>query len=56
LHSPSLSWYDLNALQERHESVTQRIVDLEVTLLHVEEKKFQLKRDVNVRLLELIGC
>ena len=46
---------DLDTLQERHESVIQRTVDLEETLLCAEEKKFQLKRDVKVRSPELIG-
>jgi len=40
----------------REETVIQRIVDLEETLLRAEEKKFQLKKDVKARLLKLTGC
>jgi len=47
---------ELNALQERHESVAQRSIDLKETLLRAEEKKYQLKRDVKARLFKLIGC
>jgi len=52
---PAMVYTDLDTLQERHESVIQRIVDLEETLLRAEEKKFQLKRDVKARSLELTG-
>jgi len=53
---PVMLHTDLDALQKRHESVIQRIVGLEETLLHAEERKFQLKRDLNARSLELTGC
>ena len=46
---------DLNALQERHRSVMQRIVDLEETLL-AREGEHQLKRDVEAKLPELVSC
>jgi len=47
---------DLDALQERHEGVIQRIVNLEETLFRDKEKTFQLKGDVKARSFELIGC
>ena len=46
---------DLNGLKETHKSVIQRIVKLEGTLLRVEKNKFQLKKDVKMRSLELAG-
>ena len=43
---PVMLHTDLDALQKRHESVIQRIFDLDEKLLRAEEKNFQLKRDV----------
>ena len=43
----------LDALQERHRSVTQRISDLEETLRGAREVECQLKRDAEAKSLEL---
>ena len=45
---------DLDAMQERHESVIQRITNLEETLCLAWEEKYQHKRDVEAKSLELI--
>ena len=56
-NSPALPWCILTLMPcRREETVIQRIVDLEETLLRAEEKKFQLKKDVKARLLKLTGC
>ena len=44
---------DLNALQERHGSVIQRIVGLEKTLHLTQKEECQLKRDAKAKSHEL---
>ena len=46
---------DLDALQERHESVIQRIANLGETLRLAQKEKCQLKRDLEAKSLELIA-
>jgi len=46
---------DLDALEEGHGSVIQRIVNFKERLLLSWEKEGQLKRDVEAKLLKLVG-
>jgi len=44
---------NLDALQEGHRGVIQRISDLQGTLHGAREEEYQLKRDVEAKSLEL---
>jgi len=44
---------NLDALQERHRNVIQRITNLEETLRLAQEEECQLKRNVEAKSLEL---